>query len=64
MEADPQLGKAMARIEGGIVIGRPVDVVFDYVADQSSPKARSGCSARRHHAHRSEIGGRAGVSMT
>jgi hypothetical protein len=28
--------KAMARIEGGIVIGRPVDVVFDYVADQSN----------------------------
>jgi hypothetical protein len=24
----------MARIEGGIVIGRPVDVVFDHVADQ------------------------------
>jgi hypothetical protein len=24
----------MARIEGEIVIGRPVDVVFDYVADQ------------------------------
>jgi hypothetical protein len=26
----------MARIEGAIVIGRPVDVVFDYVADQSN----------------------------
>jgi len=26
----------MARIEGVIVIGRPVDVVFDYVADQSN----------------------------
>ena len=26
----------MARIEGEIVIGRPVDVVSDYVADQSS----------------------------
>jgi hypothetical protein len=26
----------MGRIEGGIVIGRPVDVVFDYVADQSN----------------------------
>jgi hypothetical protein len=26
----------MARIEGEIVIGRPVDVVFDYVADQSN----------------------------
>ena len=25
----------MARIEGEIVIGRPVDVVFGYVADQS-----------------------------
>jgi Polyketide cyclase / dehydrase and lipid transport len=25
----------MAKIEGEIVIGRPVDVVFDYVADQS-----------------------------
>jgi uncharacterized protein YndB with AHSA1/START domain len=24
----------MARIEGEVVIGRPVDVVFDYVADQ------------------------------
>jgi len=24
----------MARIEGEIVVGRPVDVVFDYVADQ------------------------------
>jgi Polyketide cyclase / dehydrase and lipid transport len=27
---------AMARIEGEIVISRPVDVVFDYVADQSN----------------------------
>jgi hypothetical protein len=26
----------MAEIEGEIVIGRPVDVVFDYVADQSN----------------------------
>ena len=26
----------MARIEGEIVIGRPVDVVFNYVADQSN----------------------------
>ena len=26
----------MARIEGEIVVGRPVDVVFDYVADQSN----------------------------
>ena len=26
----------MARIEGAIVIGRPLDVVFDYVADQSN----------------------------
>ena len=26
----------MARIEGEIVIGRPVDVVFDYVADQGN----------------------------
>lgn len=26
----------MARIEGEIVIGRPADVVFDYVADQSN----------------------------
>ena len=26
----------MARIEGAIVIDRPVDVVFDYVADQSN----------------------------
>jgi hypothetical protein len=26
----------MARIEGEIVIGRPVDVVFGYVADQSN----------------------------
>jgi hypothetical protein len=26
----------MARIEGEIVIGRPVDMVFDYVADQSN----------------------------
>jgi Polyketide cyclase / dehydrase and lipid transport len=26
----------MARINGEIVIGRPVDVVFDYVADQSN----------------------------
>jgi Polyketide cyclase / dehydrase and lipid transport len=36
MEADPQRRKAMARIEGAIVIGRPVDVVFDYVADQGN----------------------------
>jgi len=27
---------SMARIEGEILIGRPVDVVFDYVADQSN----------------------------
>jgi hypothetical protein len=26
----------MARINGEIVIGRPIDVVFDYVADQSN----------------------------
>jgi Polyketide cyclase / dehydrase and lipid transport len=26
----------MARIEGEILIGRPVDVVFDYVADESN----------------------------
>lgn len=26
----------MARIEGEIVIGQPVDVVFGYVADQSN----------------------------
>ena len=26
----------MARIEGEVVIGRPLDVVFDYVADQSN----------------------------
>ena len=26
----------MARIEGEIVIGQPVGVVFDYVADQSN----------------------------
>ncbi len=26
----------MARIEGEIVIGRPIDAVFDYVADQSN----------------------------
>lgn len=26
----------MARIEGEIVIDRPIDVVFDYVADQSN----------------------------
>jgi hypothetical protein len=26
----------MARIDGGIVIGRPVDVVFDYLAGQSN----------------------------
>jgi hypothetical protein len=27
---------SMATIEGEILIGRPVDVVFDYVADQSN----------------------------
>jgi hypothetical protein len=26
----------MARVDGEIVIDRPVDVVFDYVADQSN----------------------------
>jgi len=26
----------MAKIEGGITIGRPVEVVFDYVADQTN----------------------------
>jgi hypothetical protein len=36
MEADPERENGMARIEGEIVIGRPVDVVFDYVADQSN----------------------------
>ena len=29
-------GDGMARIEGEIVIGRPVNVVFDYVADQGN----------------------------
>jgi hypothetical protein len=29
----------MARIEGAILIDRPVDVVFDYVADQSNEPA-------------------------
>jgi len=33
---DPERGNGMARIEGEIVIGRPLDVVFDYVADQSN----------------------------
>jgi hypothetical protein len=28
--------REMARIEGEILIDRPVDVVFDYVADQSN----------------------------
>ena len=28
----------MARVEGEIIIGRPVDVVFDYVADQSNER--------------------------
>ena len=38
MAADPGKGTAsgMARIEGEIVIGRPVEVVFDYIADQSN----------------------------
>jgi hypothetical protein len=36
MEADAARRNAMARIEGEIVIGRPVDAVFDYVADQSN----------------------------
>src|SRR5437763_11955834 len=35
-EADLGTRKVMVRIEGAIVIGRPVDVVFDYVADQSN----------------------------
>ena len=35
MGADPERRNGRARIEGEIVIGRPVDVVFDYVADQS-----------------------------
>lgn len=30
------MGNGMATIQGEIVIGRPVDVVFDYVADQSN----------------------------
>ncbi len=34
MEAGPERGEVMASIEGEIVIGRPPDVVFDYVADQ------------------------------
>jgi hypothetical protein len=36
MGADPQRENGMARIEGEIVIGRPVNVVFGYVADQSN----------------------------
>jgi hypothetical protein len=36
MGGDPERGNGMARIEGEIVIGRPVDVVFDYVADQGN----------------------------
>jgi len=36
MEATPERGNGMGRIEGEIVIGRPVDVVFDYVTDQSN----------------------------
>jgi hypothetical protein len=36
MGADPKGGIEMARIEGEIFIGRPMDVVFDYVADQSN----------------------------
>jgi uncharacterized membrane protein len=36
MGADPERGNGMAKIEGEIVIGRPVDTVFDYVADQSN----------------------------
>jgi Polyketide cyclase / dehydrase and lipid transport len=36
MGPDPERRNGMARIEGEIVIGRPVDVVFDYVADQSN----------------------------
>ena len=34
MGANPEWVSGMARIAGEIVIGRPVDVVFDYVADQ------------------------------
>lgn len=34
--ASGETGDAMARIEGEIMIARPVDVVFDYVADQSN----------------------------
>jgi polyketide cyclase/dehydrase/lipid transport protein len=34
--ADWERGTDMPRIAGEIVIGRPVDVVFDYVADQSN----------------------------
>jgi Polyketide cyclase / dehydrase and lipid transport len=30
------MGAAMATVRGEIVIGRPVDVVFDYAADQSN----------------------------
>jgi hypothetical protein len=36
MGADPERENGMARIEGGIVIGRPVDMVFDYIADQGN----------------------------
>jgi hypothetical protein len=36
MRADPERRNGMARIEGEIVIGQPLDVVFDYVADQSN----------------------------
>jgi hypothetical protein len=33
---DAGQGNGMAGIEGEIIIARPVDVVFDYVADQSN----------------------------
>ncbi len=36
MGADPERENGMARIEGGIVIGRPVDMVFDYITDQGN----------------------------
>jgi hypothetical protein len=36
MGADPQRENGMARIEGEIVIGRPVNAAFGYVADQSN----------------------------
>jgi hypothetical protein len=46
----------MARIEGGITISRPVDVVFDYVADQTNEPQYNSSMVRAERVSAAPIG--------